>query len=181
MNASSQPETRAELYRRWGTAPRSRPAGAGSKPPQVAKVKSLCGEHCWKRRKLFRQVGLEETNESEPLMTCRNVFTWRRNRDPDFYPASKGWGEPADCPTGVRHEGGVTSRQASVRNAGTCRPDAKGEIQAVSRRKGLSTDAGQRGGGARSRAEGSVMEPDRRGVVIRLYLRGNPRGDDLRG
>jgi putative transposase len=171
----------AELYRRWGTAPRSRPAGAGFKPPQAAKVKSLRGERCWKRRKLFRQVRLEETNASEPLMTCRNVFNRRRNRDPDFYPASKGWGTPADCPTGVRHEGGVTSRQASVRNTGTCRPDAKGETQAVSRREGPSTDAGHRGGGARSRVDGSAMGPDRRGVVIRLYPGGNPQGDDRYG
>jgi putative transposase len=171
----------AELYRRWGTAPRSRPAGAGFKPPQAAGVKSLRGERCWKRRKLFRQVRLEETNASEPLMTCRNVFNRRRNRDLDVYPASKGWGTPADRPTGVRHEGGVTSRQASVRNTGTCRPDAKGETQAVSRREGPSTDAGHRGGGARSRVDGSVMGPDRRGVVIRLYPGGNPQGDDRYG
>jgi len=88
---------------------------------------------------------------------------------------------PADGPTGVRHEGGVTLRQASVRNTGTCRPDAKGETQAVSRREGLSTDAGHRGGGARSRVDGSVMGSDRRGVVIRLYSGGNPQGDDRRG
>lgn len=88
---------------------------------------------------------------------------------------------PADGPTGVRHEGGVTSRQASVRNTGTCRPDAKGEIQAVSRREDLSTDAGHRGGDVRSRVDGSVMESDRRGVVIPLYPAGNPRGDDHRG
>jgi hypothetical protein len=36
-------------------------------------------------------VRLEETNASEPLMTCRNVFRRRRNRDSDFYPASMGW------------------------------------------------------------------------------------------
>jgi hypothetical protein len=129
-----------------GDGPRSRPAGADFKPPQAARVKSPRGERCWKRRKLFCQVGLEETNASEPLMTCRNVFNRRRNRDLDFCPASKGWGLPADCPTGVRHEGGVTSRQASVRNTGTCRPDAKGETQATSRHEGLSTDAGHRGG-----------------------------------
>jgi putative transposase len=171
----------AELYRRWGTAPRSRPAGAGFKPPQAAGVKSLRGERCWKRRKLFRQVGLEETNASEPLMTCRNVFNRRRNRDLDFYPMRKGWAMPADDPTGVRHEGGVTSRQASVRNAGTCRPDAKGATQAVSSREGPSTDAGHRGGGVRSRVDGSVMGSDRRGVVIQLYPGGNPRGDDRHG
>jgi hypothetical protein len=88
---------------------------------------------------------------------------------------------PADGPTGVRHEGGVTSRQASVRNTGTCRPDAKGETQAVSRREGPSTDAGHRGGGAHSRVDGSVMVSDRRGVVIQLYPGDNPKGDDRHG
>ena len=126
-------------------------------------------------------MGPEETNASEPLMTCRNVLNRRQNRDLDVYPASKGWAIPADGPTGVRHEGGVTSRQASVRNTGTCRPDAKGETQAVSSREGLSTDAGHRGGGARSRVDGSVMESDRRGVVIQLYPGGNPQGDDRYG
>jgi len=66
-------EANAKLYRRWGTAPRSRPAGAGFKPPQAAGVKSPRGERCGKRRKRFRQVRLKETSESEPLMTCRNV------------------------------------------------------------------------------------------------------------
>jgi hypothetical protein len=129
----------------------------------------------------FRQVCLKETNASEPLMTCRNVFHRRRNRDLDFYPASKGWEVPADGPTGVRHEGGVTLRQAPIRNTGTCRPDVKGETQAVSRREGPSTDAGHRGGGARSREEGPVTGLDRRGAVIRLYSADNPRGDDLHG
>jgi hypothetical protein len=126
-------------------------------------------------------VRLEETNASEPLMTCRNVQNRRRNRDLDFYPVSKGWGIPVYRPTGVRHEGGVTSRQASIRNTGTCRPDVKGETQAASRREGQSTDAGHRGGDVRSRVEGSVMELDRRDVVIRLYSGGNPRGDDHHG
>jgi hypothetical protein len=132
-------------------------------------------------------VGPEETNASEPLMTCRNVFNRRRNRDLDFCPASKGWAMPADGPTGVRHEGGVTSGQASVRNTGTCRPDAKGlsretdQGQAVSRREGLSTDAGHRGGDARSRVDGSVMGSDRRGIVIQLHSGGNPKGDDHHG
>jgi hypothetical protein len=114
-------------------------------------------------------------------MTCRNVFNRRRNRGPDFCPASKGWAIPADGPTGVRHEGGVTSGQASVRNTGTCRPDAKGETQAVSRREGLSTDAGHRGGDVRSRVEGPAMGSDRRGVVIQLYPGGNLKGDDHHG
>jgi hypothetical protein len=68
---------------------------------------------------------------SEPLMTCRNVSNWRRNRDLDLYPVSKGWERPAYCPTDVRHEGGVTLGRASIRNTGTCRSDVKGEIQAA--------------------------------------------------
>ena len=36
---------------------------------------------------------------------------------------------PADCPSGGRHEDGVSPVQARVRNVGTCRLDAKGEIQ----------------------------------------------------
>src|SRR5579871_3619865 len=40
------------------------------------------------------------------------------------------WGIPAYCPDGVRHIGGVSSVQAVGWNAGTCRPDAKGEPQA---------------------------------------------------
>ena len=63
--------------------------------------------------------------------------------------------------------------QALVRNVGTCRPDAKGEVQADSIRKGESTDAGHRGGVARIRVEGSVMERDRRGNVVWLYCVGN--------
>lgn len=72
----------------------------------------------------------------------------------------------------------MTLFQALVRNVGTCRPDAKGEIQAASRRKDESTDAGHRGGNTRSREEGAVMVLDRRGVVIWFYAFGNPFGDD---
>lgn len=48
----------------------------------------------------------------------------------------------------------MTLIQALVRNSGTCRPDAKGEAQADGLREGESTDAGHRGGVARSRDEG---------------------------
>ena len=57
----------------------------------------------------------------------------------------------------------------------------KGEIQAVSHREGLSTDAGHRGGDVRSRDEGPVMGLDRRDVVIRFYPVGNLQGDDRDG
>jgi hypothetical protein len=93
----------------------------------------------------------------------------------------EGRGKPADCSTGARHEGGVTLDQASVRNVGTCGPDAKGEARADGLREGQSTDAGHRDGDARSRAEGPVMGLDRRGVVVRLRRAHNLQGDDARG
>jgi len=37
--------------------------------------------------------------------------------------------KPAACLGGIRHRGGVTLDQALMRNVGTCRLDAKGEIQ----------------------------------------------------
>lgn len=61
-------------------------------------------------------------------------------------PRARVGGEPADCPTVVRHEGGVTSDQALTRNTGTCRSDVKGGLQAARRRKEQSTDAEHRGG-----------------------------------
>jgi hypothetical protein len=74
------------------------------------------------------QVSIEETNASEPLMTCR-----KRRNDVETTGQSLSWdksGEvPVDGPDGIRHGGGVTSMQALVWNAGTCRPDAKGEMQ----------------------------------------------------
>jgi len=92
-----------------------------------------------------------------------------------------GGGLPVYGSTGVRHEGGVILIQAWVRNVGTCRPDAKGDAQAGSPRKRPSTEAGHRGGVARSRVERSVMGRDRRGGVVRLYPVGNPQGEDPHG
>src|SRR5260370_37348559 len=45
-------------------------------------------------------------------------------------------------------------------------PDAKGEIASGSNREDQSTDARHRGGAARSRDEGSVIELDQRGWVV---------------
>lgn len=88
---------------------------------------------------------------------------------------------PADGPIGIRHIGGVTLIQASIRNLGTCRSDVKGEIQAESLRKDESTDAEHRGGDARNRDEGPVMGLDRRGVIVRRYYVGNLKEEDRRG
>ena len=105
-------------------------------------------------------------------MTSKPELTW--------LPGARVGEGPADCPTGVRHEGGVTLRQASIRNTGTCRSDVKGETQAVSHREGQSTDAEHRDGDARIREEGPAMGLDRRGVVIRFYEANNPNGEDSR-
>jgi hypothetical protein len=60
----------------------------------------------------------------------------------------------------------VNLNQALVWNAGTCRPDVKGETQMSGPHKGESTDAGHRGGLTRSSVEVSVMEVERRGWII---------------
>ncbi len=88
---------------------------------------------------------------------------------------------PVDGPVGIRHIGGMTLIQASVRNLGTCRLDAKGEVQTEGLRKDESTDAGHRDGDVRSRNEGLVMGLDRRGVIVRRYCAGNLKEEDRRG
>jgi hypothetical protein len=69
-----------------------------------------------------------QTNASEPLMTCR-----KRRDVTETRLQSLAWDRTrrrrADCPSGGRHEDGVSPAQARVRNVGTWRLDAKGEIQ----------------------------------------------------
>ena len=64
-------------------------------------------------------------------------------------------GSPADCLSGVRHEGGVSLIQALMRNRRTCRLDAKGGVQAGGAREDARTDARHRGGAIRSSQEAS--------------------------
>ena len=122
-----------------------------------------------------------KTNESEPLMTCRKEVRWRQNRSQELRHREKAGERPVYCPVGVRHEGGVSPNQAVVRNVRTCRSDVKGEAQVDSIHESQSTEAEHRGGVARSRVEGSVMELDRRGDVVQLYCVGNLQREDLRG
>jgi hypothetical protein len=105
-----------------------------------------------------------ETNESELPMRCRNrrddVETGGR------LPTGNSLGEYLKSRMdGVRHRGSVTVVQACVWNVGTCRPDDKGELQVRSLHKDKSTDAGHRGGAARSSEEASVMDVKRRGCI----------------
>jgi hypothetical protein len=91
---------------------------------------------------------------SEPLMTCRKRRDGVKTRG-ESLPWDKSGGEPAYCPDGTRHKGGVTLFRASVGNVGSCRPDGKGEIQVGGPHKDESTDAGHRLGAAHSSEEGS--------------------------
>jgi hypothetical protein len=61
---------------------------------------------------------------------------------------------PAYWLDGFRHEGGMSLGQALMWNVGTCRPDAKGEVQVGEPHEGESTEAGHRGGATRSSDEG---------------------------
>ncbi len=87
---------------------------------------------------------------------------------------------PVYCPGGIRHEGGVTVIQALVRNVGTCRSDAKGEVRVGGPHKDESTDAERRGGAVRSRDEGPVMGLDRRGCIVQPRLGANRQREELR-
>ena len=121
-----------------------------------------------------------ETSESEPLMTCRKRMDDAETGGKSLTRDESG-GRPDFCPGGIRHEGGVTLNQALAWNVGTCRPDAKGEIQVGGPHEDESTDAGHRGGATRSRADGSVIGPDRRGCVIRPVRGVNQRWEEPRG
>jgi hypothetical protein len=114
----------------------------------------------------FRQVRSGETSASEPLMTCRNTQEDVETRRKVVAPGTSSGGVLKTCPSGIRLGGGVNPDQALLWNAGTCRPDAKGEAQAGSPRKSESTDAGHGDGAVRSRGEGPVMGLDRRGCGI---------------
>ena len=86
-----------------------------------------------------------------------------------------------DCgPGGIRHEGGVTLRQAFAWNVGTCRPDVKGEIQMGGPHEDERTEAGHRGGATHSREEGSESELDRRGCVVQLLSEVNQQWKEPR-
>jgi retron-type reverse transcriptase len=77
-----------------------------------------------------RQVCAVKTNASEPLLTCRKRRDVHRNRAP-VVGSGQTRGEPVDCSRGDRHEDGVSTAQALVRNVGTFCLDVKRALQAV--------------------------------------------------
>ena len=121
-----------------------------------------------------RQVRSGETSASEPLMTCRNSQDDVGTGGMVVAPGTSSGGALEPGPNGIRLGGGVNPDQALLWNAGTCRPDVKGEVQAGDPRKGESTEVGHRDGAARSRDEGTVMGLDRRGCGIPPRTGGQP-------
>ena len=127
-----------------------------------------------------RQVCAAKTNNIEPLMKGREKSICCRNH-PIPLGVGQARGSPADCPGGSRPKGGVSAAQASIRNLGTFRADAKGAHQVDETHEMLSTDAAHRGGSVRSRDEGAVIALDRRGAVVEPCYAGNSREEDPRG
>src|SRR3954469_20860125 len=77
-----------------------------------------------------RQVRSGEASESEPLMTCRNAKDDVKTGGASSFRDQFG-GCPEDRPSDIRHVGGAKPDQALVWNVRTCRPDAKGDVQAA--------------------------------------------------
>jgi retron-type reverse transcriptase len=179
---------RAMLCQRWRQALRDRPAGGGPKPPQAASVKSRGGERCGKGAPRVRQVRAEKANESKPLMTCR-----KRIDDIETGGESFSRDEPGGYLPTAQAVSGIKAARAQFRLwHGTCEPgprywsdrstgwttprSATARPPSGRNHKGLSSDARDRGGPARSSDEGPVMGLERRGRVIRTRLVVNHRG-----
>ena len=105
---------------------------------------------------------------------CGAEIVWMRSKPRVSGPLGTSLGgAPKPGPFGLRHEGGASPDQAFTWNVGTCRCDAKGDVQAGSPRKDQRTDAQHRGGAARSRVEGAVMALDQRGCGVQLWQAAN--------
>jgi len=126
------------------------------------------------------QVKSKEMSASELLKTCRKGLGDVKTGGIFVNPGSV-WGIPVYCPHGVRHEGSMPLFWASVRNVGTGRSDVKGEALVGGPHEGESTDAEHRDGAACSRGEGSVMDLDRRGCIVRGYAVANREREEPHG
>ena len=102
--------------------------GQGPNHRELLRSNGRGGERPGKRRALTRQVGAGKTNASEPLTRCRK---FRDVAETGLLLAvrDEARGVPADGPSGDRHGDGVSPAQALVRNVGTSRLDAKGDLQ----------------------------------------------------
>jgi hypothetical protein len=76
------------------------------------------------------QIRSGEASASEPLMTCRNARGDVKTGGASIF-RDKLRGGPEGCLSGIRHIGGAKRDRALVWNVRTCRPDAKGDVQAA--------------------------------------------------
>jgi hypothetical protein len=111
-------------------ASRSRPAGAGSKPPHAAAHKRRGRERWGKGGARRRQVSVEKMSASEPLMTHRNGFRRCRNGRRVITPGGV-WTTPAYGPRGSRCIGGMSSFTGFGTERGNLAWGAKGNPQAA--------------------------------------------------
>src|SRR4051794_4367932 len=83
------------------------------------------GERCGKRRDQSRQVCAGQTNASEPLLTCRKRRDVAKTRLP-LLACAKARREPADWPSGDRHEDGGRPAGGFCGERGTLSPGCEG-------------------------------------------------------
>jgi retron-type reverse transcriptase len=83
------------------------------------------GERCGKRRDQSRQVCAGQTNASEPLLTCRKRRDVAKTRL-QLLACDKARREPADWPSGDRHEDGVRPARGSCAERGNLSPRCEG-------------------------------------------------------
>jgi hypothetical protein len=105
-------------------------------------------------------------------MKCRKKLQWRRNRGMIRSPGQV-WGEPADCPDGVRHVDGASLTLALARNVGTCRPDTVTGCLGWSREGVL-----QAGSTVRGRVPSRGTGADRLVVAVKPGNAGGAKGTD---
>ena len=136
----------------------------GSNHRMLLRSNGRGGERDGKGRARPCQVSVEKTSASKPSMNCR-----KRRNDVKTRRLSLFWDQlggnlsTAQAASGGR--GGVNSMQALVWNVGTCVSMRRKQLKRTTR-ESLSTDAGHRGGVARSSEEGSVMGLERRGDTV---------------
>src|SRR5215471_17675591 len=160
----------------WG-----RQSGADLKPPQAAAGKSRGGERCGNAGTRFRQARSREASASEPLQKCRKRIRRCQNRGVTLPPGSARGDAlilPERHPACRRREARPGFRTERENLCFVTSDDVKGEAASGSNREGESTEAGHRGGAARSSVEGAVMGLERRGCVVRPWLLANWRQEE---
>src|SRR3982750_1844104 len=101
-----------------------------SNPCKLRSSRAIVGSVAVKGGGQSRQGGAGEASESELLRTCRNAKGEVKTGGSSSFRDQVG-GCPEDCPSDIRHIGGAKPDQALVWNVRTCRPDAKGDVQAA--------------------------------------------------